>query len=53
MKQNKIHKSDNNINTRTQEFLKSVLSFMEIREILRVQCKLYTDYIRNYQVPMF
>ena len=37
----------------TQEFLKEILSFKEIREILPFQCKLYTAYMGNYQVSMF
>ena len=37
-----MHKSDDNINKyTTQEFLKKILSFGEIREILGFQCKLY------------
>ena len=36
-----------------QEFLKEILSFEGIREILLFQCKLYTAYMGNYQVTMF
>ena len=37
----------------TQEFLKEILSFREIIQILHFQCKLYTAYMSNYQVTMF
>ena len=37
----------------TQEFLKEILSLRLIREILSFQCKLYTDYMDNYQVSIF
>ena len=37
----------------TQEFLKEILSFKEIREILPFQCKLCTAYMGNHQVSMF
>ena len=37
----------------TEELLKEILSFREVREIQRFQCKLYTAYISNYQILMF
>ena len=36
-----------------QEFLKEILISREVRGILRFQCRLYTAYIGNYQVPYF